>query len=59
MPVFLYNFISNAPYEPSSYVQKRPDKNPFFILIFFVLAFTRCNKDSGNNSGSGTTPLLS
>ena len=23
------------------------------------MAFSRCNKDSGNNSGSGTTPLLS
>ena len=34
-------------------------KTPLFILIFFVLAFSRCNKDSGNNSDSGTTPLLS
>lgn len=34
-------------------------KTPLFILIFFVLAFSRCNKDSGNSSGTATTPLLS
>ncbi len=35
-------------------------KTPLFILIFFLLAFSRCNKDSGSNSGSGgSTPLLS
>jgi beta-glucanase (GH16 family) len=28
-------------------------------LTFFMLVFTRCNKDSSGDTGSGTTPLLS